>query len=170
MRERSKHRSRLALYLLAAGAAAGMLASAAAQSPPPPAQSDILLLTRAVLADIQAFEHLNQELVKLCREPVKGSYADFRDDFKDDLARTRELERALGPTPAELAALAARPVEATLQPFRDAGEQDLYSRCLRWGTALIQHETRLRADIAAKFAFLKTNEAAIRAALPAKDK
>ena len=172
---------RWTLRMLAAGAAAGMLGNAAAQSPTPasaatenPAVSSaaaaILTRARATLADVQAFEHLNQEIVGLCRGPVKGSYADFRDDFHDDLERTRELERALGPTPAELAATAAHAFDQTLQSFRGAGEQELYARCLRWGTALIQHESPLRADIAAKFAFLKSNEAAIRAALPAKDR
>lgn len=163
MRQASKRGWPWALPLLLAG---GALGSAGAEGPPP--ESELLTRARATVADVEAFEHLNQDIVTLCHEPVKGSYADFRDDFHDDLARVRELERALGPTAAELAAAAARATEPSVQPFRAAGDQELYARCLRWGTALIQRESRLRADIAAKFTFLKSNEAAIRAALATK--
>ena len=164
-RERPKGLTIAAALALAVLGGTGALSRADAETPPAPAgEPEIFVRTRAVLADIQAFEQLNQEIVKLCREPVKGSYADFREDFREDLERTRELERLASPAPADLAAVAARSVEEMLKPFRDAGEQELYARCLRWGTALIQRESHLRADISAKFAFLKANAAAIRAA------
>jgi hypothetical protein len=136
-----------------------------AQSPPPAtADEDLLARARTLIAEVRTFQRLNDEIVKLCHEPVTGSYSDWRDDFHEDLERVRELEKALhGPAPKPAGSDPA--LAAALKPFAEAGSQELYSRCLRWGTGLIQHESRIRAEMAAKFAVLKTNEAKIRAAV-----
>jgi hypothetical protein len=135
-----------------------------AQSPPPAAaDQDLLARARALIAEIRAFQRLNDEIITLCHEPVTGSYSDWRDDFHEDLERVRGLEKALR-GPAAKAAGDDPALAAALKPFVEAGSQELYSRCLRWGTGLIQHESRVRAEMAAKFVVLKANEAKIRAA------
>jgi hypothetical protein len=154
-----------AISVLLAWALAAAPPASRAQSPPP-ATADAELLTRArtLIAEIRTFQRLNDEIIKLCHEPVTGSYSDWRDDFHEDLERVRELEKALhGPAPKIAGDDPA--FAAAVKPFAEAGSQELYSRCLRWGTGLIQRESRIRAEMAAKFAVLKANEAKIRAAV-----
>jgi hypothetical protein len=153
-----------AISVLLAWALAGTPPVSRAQSPSPAvADADLLTRTRTLITEIRTFQRLNDEIIKLCHEPVTGSYSDWRDDFHEDLERVRELEKALhGPAPKIAGDDPA--FAAALKPFAEAGSQELYSRCLRWGTSLIQHESRIRAEMAAKFAALKANEAKIRAA------
>lgn len=155
--------SPLVPVLLACALAAGAPAGRAQRSPPAATDQDLLARARTLIAEVRTFQRLNDEIIKVCHEPVTGSYSDWRDDFHEDLERVRELEKALhesAPKPAGSDAAVA----AALKPFVEAGSQELYSRCLRWGTGLIQHESPIRAEMAAKFAVLKTNEARIRAA------
>jgi hypothetical protein len=153
-----------AISVLLAWALAAAPPVSRAQSPPPAAaDAELLARARTLITEIRTFQRLNDEIIKLCHEPVTGSYSDWRDDFHEDLERVRELEKALhGPAPK--AAGDDPAFAAALKPFAEAGSQELYSRCLRWGTGLIQHESRTRAEVAAKFAVLKANEAKIRAA------
>jgi hypothetical protein len=155
--------SRLVPVLLACLLAATPPAIHAQGPPPAAADQDLLTRARALIAEIRAFQRLNDEIITLCHEPVTGSYSDWRDDFHEDLARVRELEKALR-VPAPKPRGDDPALAAALKPFVEAGSQELYSRCLRWGTGLIQHESRVRAEMAAKFAVLKTNESKIRAA------
>jgi hypothetical protein len=154
-----------AISVLLAWALAGAPLVSRAQSPTPAtADADLLNRTRSLISEIRTFQRLNDEIIKLCHEPVTGSYSDWRDDFHEDLERVRELEKALhGPAPKIAGDDPA--FAAAVKPFAEAGSQELYSRCLRWGTGLIQHESRIRAEMAAKFAVLKANEARIRAAV-----
>ena len=129
----------------------------------PPAAADLELVkrTRIALADVRAFERLNETVIKLCHEPVAGSYADWRDDWQADLQRARDLAQALErrlPRDPQ----GEPSIEASLRPFTGAEGQVLYPECLRWGTALIQHESRVRADMAARFASLKDDEPQLR--------
>jgi hypothetical protein len=154
-----------ALLLCAAASWAAAEPPAAPATAAAQADSELLARARAALASIAAFERLNQQIIRLCGDPLPGSYADWRDDFHDDLERARALGKALGAPPPAVTAAAERATEPTLEAFRSSRTQELDSRCMRWGTALIQHESRVRAEIAAEFAFLKANEPAIRAAL-----
>ena len=135
--------------------------SAAASEPPPAADLDLVKRTRTALAEIRRFERLNEAIVKLCHEPVTSSYADWRDDWRADLQRAgglaQSLERRLPSDPK-----AAPSIEESLRPFTGAEGQVLSSECLRWGTALIQHESRIRGDFALRFELLKRNEAHLR--------
>ena len=138
-----------------------LTAHAALAEPPPAADLELVKHTRTSLADVRAFERLNEAIIKLCHEPVTGSYADWRDDWRADLQRARDLAQVLERRlPRDLQAEPS--IEASLKPFTGAEGQVLYPECLRWGTALIQHESRVRADIAARFALLKDNETHLR--------
>ena len=141
------------LALLAAGEAAA--------EAPPAADLELIKHVRTALAEVRAFERLNEAIIKLCHEPVAGSYADWRDDWRADLQRARdiaqELERRLPRDPK-----AEPSIEPSLKPFTGAEGQVLYPECLRWGTALIQHESRIRADTARHFMLLKDSEAHVR--------
>jgi hypothetical protein len=137
-------------------------AVAAAEGPKSP---DLELVTRAraALGEVRAFEHLNEEIVRRCHEPVTGAYGDWREEFQADLGRAHELDKALlrrmPDAPRE------PPADERLKAFTEVEGQALVSRCLRWSTLLIQHESPLRSGIAAQFGFLKDNEARLRAIL-----
>lgn len=148
--------------LLVLAIATPILLAAPALAADTPAAADLELVTRtrAALSEVRAFEHLNDDIVKRCREPVTGAYGDWRDEFKADLARTRALDKALQQRlPGREAAPAA---DDRLKPFTEAEGQPLYSRCLRWSTLLIQRESPVRSDLASRFAFLRDNETRIR--------
>jgi hypothetical protein len=135
---------------------------AAAEGPRSP---DLELVTRAraALGEVRAFEHLNDEVVKRCHEPVTGAYGDWREEFRADLERARALDKALQHRLPD--ATRQPPADERLKAFTDAEGQALYSRCLRWSTLLIQHESPLRSGIASQFGFLKENEARLRVIL-----
>ncbi len=145
-------------------ALAALAAHVALAEPPPAADLELLKRARTALADVRAFERLNEAIIKLCHEPVTGAYGDWRDDGRADLQRARKLAQALErrlPRDPQ----AEPSIAESLRPFTGAEGQVLYPECLRWGTALIQHESRVRADIAARFAFLRDNETRLRAIL-----
>jgi hypothetical protein len=149
---------------------AGLVAITLALCGPPavaeaPGGSDLELVTRArtALGDLRAFERLNDEVVRRCHEPVKGAYADWREEFQADLERAHALEKQLR---LRVGGDAQQPpIDDQLRPFMEVDGQALFSRCLRWSTLLIQHESRIRADAAAPLGFLRDNEARLRAIL-----
>jgi len=152
------HRACAALAVMALLAIAR---TAAAESP----SADLELLTRAraAISDVRAFERLNEDIVRLCREPVTGAYGDWREEFHADLERAHALAKALQRRlPGDLA---EAPGDDRLKAFTEVEGQALQSRCLRWSTLLIQRESPVRADVAARFALLRDNEARLRAIL-----
>jgi hypothetical protein len=138
----------------------GAIAAAEGSKPP-----DLELVTRAraSLGEVRSFERLNDEVVKRCHEPVTGAYGDWREEFHADLERAHALGKELQRRVPE----AAREPQADerLKAFTEVDGQALNSRCLRWSTLLIQHESPLRSAIAAQFGFLRENEARLRAIL-----
>jgi len=148
-----------AMMLSVLAIAAAIAAADAPQSP------DLGLVThaRTALGELRAFEHLNDEIVKRCHEPVTGAYGDWREEFHADLERANALERALQRR------VAAAPRETRdderLKSFTEVEGQALNSRCLRWSTLLIQRESPLRAGIAVQLDFLRDNEARLRTIL-----
>lgn len=153
-------RRAIALTLLLVPSLAGASDGGAADT-----ATDLALVgrMRTVLGDVQAFEHLNDEIVRRCHEPVSGAYSDWRDEFRVDLERAhalaRVLRRRLTNVPLEPRA------DERLKDFSEAEGQSLVSRCMRWSTLLIQRESPIRAEISARFGFLRDNEAALRAIL-----
>jgi hypothetical protein len=146
-----------------AGGLFAILCGRALADAPPGADLELARKARAALAEVVAFEQLNAEITKRCGEPVKGAWADWRDEFHADVERARALGKALehrAPGPA-----AERSADERLKPFTEVEGQALYARCLRWSTLLIQHESPLRAGIAARLGFLKDHEAELRAIL-----
>jgi hypothetical protein len=135
---------------------------AAAEGPSSP-DLELVARARAALGEVRAFEHLNDEIVKRCHEPVTGAYGDWREEFRADLARAHALDKALQRRAAD-ATREPRPDER-LTAFTEVEGQALYSRCLRWSTLLIQRESPLRADIAVRFGFLTENETRLRTIL-----
>ena len=141
---------------------AALALAAAAGAAEAPGSSDLELVTgaRTALGDIGAFQRLNDEIVRRCHEPVTGAYADWREEFRADLERARAVEQTLRRRlPADPPPPAA---DERLKAFVEVDGQALYSRCLRWSTLLIQRESPLRADVAARFALLRNHEARLR--------
>jgi len=130
-----------------------------------PGGSDLELVTRAraALGDLHAFERLNDEVVRRCHEPVTGAYADWREESHADLERAHALAKALRRRAGEDTHEPA--IDQQLKQFTDVEGQALFSRCLRWSTLLIQRESPIRADAAARLGFLRDNEARLRAIL-----
>ena len=135
---------------------------AAAAGPSSP-DLELVKRARAAIGEVRAFEHLNDEVAKRCHEPVTGAYADWREEFHADLERARSLDKALQQRAPE-ASREAQPDER-LKAFTEVEGQALYSRCLRWSTLLIQHESPLRAGVATQLGFLRDNEPRLRAIL-----
>ncbi len=130
-----------------------------------PDDSDLTLMTRArtALGELRAFEQVNAEIVRRCHEPVQGAYTDWRDEVHVDLERAHALEKMLRGRLGDQ--WHTPPTEQQMQPFLAVEGQALFSRCLRWSTVLIQHESPIRADAAARLAFLRDNEVRLRAML-----
>jgi hypothetical protein len=131
----------------------------------PPSSTDFELVhqARAALAEVRAFERLNADVVRRCGEPVTGSWSDWREEFRADLERARALDKALqrrAPDPP-----AEQHADERLRPFTEVDGQALYSRCVRWSSLLIQHESPLRAAIAQPLGYLRENEQRLRSVL-----
>jgi hypothetical protein len=137
-------------------------AVAAAEGPKSP-DFELVARARAALGEVRSFERLNDEIVKRCHEPVTGAYGDWREEFHADLERAHALDKALQRRVPD--AVREPQADERLKPFTEVDGQALNSRCLRWSTLLIQHESPLRSSIAAQFGFLRENESRLRAVL-----
>ncbi|MBS0374102.1 MAG: hypothetical protein JSR73_05950 [Proteobacteria bacterium] len=144
------------------GSALVAMPAAVAQNVTPATSADhaIVTRTRAAIDEIHRFELVAAAIAKRCQDPVTGAYQDWREEFDVDLKRVQALDRALQKrapaTPPDITA------DARLAPFAEAEGQVLYSRCLRWSTLLIQHESPLRAALLAEFAKVHDDEAEFR--------